>query len=297
MKLGELTQWKSDCLIRTRDGQNRWIADTAVPIQNAEGKTIGTIGILQDVTERKRVEEELQIKSQQILACQEAERRRVARELHDSVNQILSCAKLRLENIPPSNNAIEDVMREEDTVTAKHLIEQAIEEVRMISQNLRPSELDHLGLAAAIRSICSIFQQRSRLNIDFESAGLPNRLPGEMELNLYRLVQEGLTNVERHAEASEVQIRLRRKGNRIRLTIEDNGRGFDRAKVREALPGSSGLGLSHIQDRVRLLSGTLEIDSTVDEGTSILVQIPFTKRDAERAELMNDPEVLQYLNQ
>ena len=114
-----------------------------------------------------------------------------------------------------------------EATKAKSLLEKAMQEVRRISRNLRPSELDDLGLAAALRSLCGEFSERTGVVIELATARLPQNVPGEIELNLYRIIQEALNNIEKHSRATDVTLRLAREGSFLRATIRDNGRGFD----------------------------------------------------------------------
>jgi two-component system, NarL family, sensor histidine kinase UhpB len=223
--------------------------------------------------ERAWAEAELRRLSRLIVDAQETERRRVARELHDSVNQVLSSVKFRLQ-------AMEERLQERDeglcrdAVKARQLMEKAIEEVIRISRNLRPSELDDLGLVPAIRSLCEEFSERSSLAVTY---ALPSHLEScsrEIELALYRIVQEALTNVEKHAHATSVDLALTSDGTTLCATIRDNGSGF----VPHSPPGRTtdkgGMGLMDMQERARNLGGACVVASAPGQGTEIRVTLP-----------------------
>jgi two-component system NarL family sensor kinase len=209
-----------------------------------------------------------------ILRAQENERRRVARELHDGVIQLLSSVKFRLQSIEDRLQGAVDHVLIEDSKNLHQLLEKVIQEVRRISHKLRPSELDDLGLAAALRSLCGEFQERTGLAVTFSVAELPRALPDELELNFYRIVQEVLNNVERHAHASAVRISVTRDGSSLFASIEDNGGGFDLGQTRLRGSAGGGMGLMNIQERAASLGGRCEWESGPGDGTLFRVSLP-----------------------
>jgi two-component system NarL family sensor kinase len=209
-----------------------------------------------------------------VLDAQEGERLRVARELHDSVNQILSSAKFRLQAVQEQMVTLDPALRE-NSERAKNLLERAIKEVRLISQNLRPSELDDLGLLSAVRSACAEFQERTGVPVVLENTGFPERLTPEVELPFYRLVQEALTNIEKHAQASRVELSLSAESGLLELILRDDGRGFDPEKLTERPDGKPGFGMENMRERAVSLGGTFVLDSQPGLGTRITVRIPY----------------------
>src|SRR5205814_7293019 len=183
--------------MRTKNGQIKWSSSTWGPLFDEGGEQIGVQGRERDITERKNAEEELRRLSRRIIEAQEAERLRVARDLHDGVNQIIASAKMRLRKvedaIPSLNPASREILSRCD-----QLLVRALEENRRIAHNLRPSDLDDLGLAAACRNFCKEIQTRSNLNIKLRITRIDIRWPREVELNLFRIVQEAINNIEKH---------------------------------------------------------------------------------------------------
>ena len=238
---------------------------------------LATVILLRDISSRKEIEESLRNQTQAIIHAQEAERSRVARELHDSINQILSSAKFRLHHLQETlkNTPFEEA---DHLQTTKSLLDKAIHEIRAISHNLRPSELDDLGLIPTLRGAIDPFRQRTSIAVDLLPNNLPNRLPPDMELTFFRIIQEALTNTERHAKnATKMSIEFDYSEGIIRLSIKDNGEGFS--------PHSSspGLGLLNMQDRAAFLSGDFVIDSAPGRGAHILIKVPYLMKQTKRA--------------
>lgn len=215
-----------------------------------------------------------------IREAQEAERRRVARDLHDSVNQILSAVKFRL-------TAVEEKLQERDEATwrdvlkAKAHLEKAMQEVRRISRNLRPSELDDLGLVPAVRSLCNEFTERTGVTVELAFGKLPQKIPGEVELNLYRVLQEALGNIERHAGARAVSVSLEREGAFLRAAIRDDGRGFD-PKFPDLRGARPGMGLVDMRERAEFTGGRCTLRSGPGKGTEIVIEMPLRSGDNNR---------------
>lgn len=229
--------------------------------------------VSRDITERKAAEETLRSLPRLILEAQEAERRRVARELHDSVNQILSSVKFRIQSLEERL-----VQRRDQTgpeaEQARLLLDKAMQEVRRISHNLRPSELDDLGLVPALRSLCQEWQERTGIAVQLQAASLPQSWPGEVELNLYRILQEALTNVEKHSRASRVSLALTREGQLLLVRIQDDGVGFNAPPAFTGKPKRPGMGLVDMTERAASVGGSFELRSAPGQGTTILLRIP-----------------------
>jgi signal transduction histidine kinase len=223
---------------------------------------------------------ELQQLSAQLLTAQEEERRTIARELHDEVGQVLTAIKVELA-LAQTSGEIDGVPdRALDNVRA--IADGALQRVRTLSHLLHPAMLDDLGLQTAIEWHVREFTRRHGLRVDFTHEALDERLDGATEVTVFRIVQEALNNVVKHAAARAVRIDLRRPAGALLLTIEDDGRGFDVADA--AMPGGGrGLGLIGIRERVAQLRGTLRVESGPRQGTRLVVELPAHGRVAASA--------------
>jgi len=212
----------------------------------------------------------LQKMSEQVLAAQEDERKRIARELHDETAQALTTLLIRLKILERSRTATE--MRGQIN-ELRELTSQTLEAVRKLAVELRPATLDDLGLVAALEAYAESYSSRNSVRVAFRAQGFDDgRLPSQVELVLYRVVQEALTNAAKHAGPDEVRVALTRTGEEVVATIEDDGAGFD---VEEMMRSRErGLGLFGMQERLALVGGQLVIDSTPGHGTRIDARVP-----------------------
>ena len=213
----------------------------------------------------------------QVVDAQEAERQRIARELHDATGQSLTAISLGLRGIGR-------LVEEQAPTVAAQLREvesystSALGELRRIMADLRPSQLDDLGLVAALRWYVQSYEQRRNVKAEFMMQGETVRLPAETETVLFRITQEALTNVAKHAEATRVVVRLTIAADAVTVEIEDNGRGFEADRIRHSeQPSLSGWGLVGMRERTRLLGGECMIQSTPGEGSRIRVRIPLAQ--------------------
>jgi len=258
---------------RHQDGTYRTFESIGNWIFNEEDLPQRAVIISRDITRRKESEETLRRLPTLIREAQEAERRRVARDLHDSVIQILSSVKFRLQAIEEKLATTDEAIWR-DTLKAKAHLEKAIGEVRRISRNLRPSELDDLGLAAALRSLCSEFGERTGMTVSLSINRLPQAIPDDIELNLYRIIQEALGNIEKHSRATKVSLHLARQASKLCAAIADNGCGFDPLAPRARRGEPGGMGLVDMRERAALLGGHWQLRSTPGNGTEIVVEMP-----------------------
>ncbi|MFW5691557.1 MAG: HAMP domain-containing protein, partial [Chloroflexota bacterium] len=203
-----------------------------------------------------------------VIAAQENERKRIARELHDSTSQSLTSLLVGLQNLKHEHDAEKFDCHIDDLRT---VIGATLDEVRALAWQLRPSVLDDLGLVSALDHTLQEFQRRYGLSVDFVASGLNGRLPMEIETTVYRVVQEGLTNIARYAQARSVSVTITLRRGRLRVIVEDDGVGFDVDAVRGR---SESLGLQGIQERASLLGGSLAIESAPGKGTSLFIEIP-----------------------
>lgn len=245
----------------------RWADDEIGDLTDSFNAMIGTL----EKAEAERADRE-QMRLQYVhgvIAAQEDERKRIARELHDSTSQSLTSLIIGLKTLEDS---CQECLKGRRVIDLRSIAGQTLNDVHALSTQLRPSVLDDLGLPEAVRRHVTDFQKRTGLTIDLLITGLDSkRLPPEIETALYRIIQEGLTNTFRHAEANTVSIFLEYRSGSVLAVIEDDGKGFDPV----ALQGQDGhLGLYGIQERAELLSGHVEIESEIGRGTSLYVDIP-----------------------
>lgn len=232
-----------------------------------------------DVTERKRSEEELRLLHRRVIEVQEAERLRLAFEIHDGINQLIASVKMRLKNVELSLPKLKPAARE-ILSRCDQLLARALEENRRIARNLRPSDLDDFGLFAACRNFCDDLQLRTNLKIHCRIPASTRRLPPGIELNLFRIVQEAINNIEKHARAQTVNVQLGFRGNSIHLKIQDDGRGFDLLAPGQSKNRGQGIGLTHMRERASSLGGTCKIQSLAQKGTTIRVAVPWQEATA-----------------
>ena len=200
-----------------------------------------------------------------VVEAQESERRRIARELHDDAGQSLASVLMGLRAAESSDDPA-DTRR--ILADLRETISGSIRDLRALAVELRPTALDDFGLRAALERLADTFGRRSGLQIDLQTSGLDVRLPGEVETALYRIVQESLTNIAKHAGAETVSIVAQNHTDRAVVVIEDDGRGF------EVGGAASGLGLVSMRERTELLGGTLRVESSRDHGTTIAAEVP-----------------------
>jgi signal transduction histidine kinase len=203
-----------------------------------------------------------------VVEAQELERRRLARELHDETGQALTSILLGLKSL---EEKVDDAGARAAAAELRELVVATLQDVRRLAVELRPSALDDFGLVAALERLTTLFSEQTGISIDFEAALAGERLPQEVETALYRIVQESLTNVVKHARARRVSILLARKDGAIKAVIEDDGQGFDPAEE-----ATEGFGLVGMRERLALLGGRLEIESSDDAGTTVAAEVPVT---------------------
>ncbi|WP_105402627.1 cache domain-containing protein [Neorhizobium sp. T7_12] len=220
--------------------------------------------------ERRLADHKLTALTQRVIDAQEEERTRLARELHDGISQSLVGVRyaIDLASRKAKGNA-DDASAAIDR--GAEALTQAIKEVRRLSHELRPRVLDDLGLTPALKSLAQNFGERTGIEIDVQADG-PDVLKAEASTALYRIAQEALTNIERHAGASRVNVRLWRERQRVRMTISDDGGGFDGSSA-GAWPKSGGLGLRNMQERMSHFGGMLLVKSSAD-GTTLTAMLP-----------------------
>ena len=262
--------------LKRHDGETRTLLTLRFLFTTATGEQF-VAGMAVDITEQKRAEEALHRLPQSIIEAQEAERRRVARELHDGVNQAIASVKFRIQT------AEQQILRadprwQETCSKTKEMLDSVLQQVRRLSRNLRPGELDDFGLVAAARSALQEFELRSGIHVRFSHSEFKDRLPASLELSLYRIIQEALTNAERHSGATLVEVDLQAEENYVDLEISDNGCGFDLNEKRGPR-SDGGLGLLHMRERASLVGGIFSLTSTPGAGVRMMIHVPIPREE------------------
>jgi len=252
----------------------KWLRFTASPIKNRGGEIIGAIETLQDITEERQLEENMRYYVQLITRAQEEERKRIARELHDEVASSLLLLTQRLDAIASSTKPKLTKSRRENIEDLRNHTIEALESLRRCAQDLRPRILDDLGLIPALEWMTEELFKNYGIDARVEVGGGERTLPTEVQLLLFRIVQEALSNVRKHAGASMAVVKLEFGDNSINVTVSDNGRGFELPPRVEDLVSAGKLGILGMCERARLLRGNLEIKSELGKGTHVVTKIP-----------------------
>ena len=236
------------------------------------GVAVGVQGTARDITERKRAQEALRTYSRRLMEVQEEERQRIARELHDQIGQVLTAVQINLHGIQLVCNTPETSAQVQDSI---RVLDEALDQVRNLSLDLRPSLLDDLGLVTALRWYADRQAQRTGVRAEVVTKLRDTvRFSRELETACFRIAQEALTNVARHAQAKRVWVRLQRNETDLLLKINDDGVGFDVSALRKRAPSAATLGLQGMEERAHAVGGTIEIDSAPLKGTVICCRFP-----------------------
>ena len=262
-----------DCELRqtTRDGTRITVASRWALWRDSHGQILGRFQLDTDISKRKQVEQELRVLSGRLLNLQDEERRRFARDLHDSVGQLLAGAAMNLSLVQQRLAQLEpDVVKL--IAEGNGLLDEALREIRTLSYLLHPPLLDEVGLISALRWYVTGFAERSQIKVELEVPENLGRFRRELELALFRIVQESLTNVHRHSGSASANVTIARLPNQIRLKVEDAGKGMT---LPLTLPEktSPGVGISGMRERVRQLGGQIQIRSG-NWGTAVEVLFP-----------------------
>jgi PAS domain S-box-containing protein len=259
---------------RRADGQYRWFLARGMPQRDAEGRIVRWVGANTDIEDRKQAEEELQRLSGLLLRLQDEERRRIARELHDSTGQDLVALATTLSQL---HDLIPSSARKSRKLSSQcqTLADRCIREVRTLSYLLHPPMLDEAGLEDAIRHYAEGFAERTGIKVELVISQRFGRTTPDVEMALFRVVQESLTNIQRHSGSPQANIRLDRGPGKITLEVSDRASGIPRnQRGRDSeFPFKLGVGIASMHERVKLIGGHLEIEST-GSGTAVRVTIP-----------------------
>jgi PAS domain S-box-containing protein len=258
-----------------RNGSRAWIAWTNKPVRDKNDRIVEILSVGVDVTQRKQAQEQVHFLTHQLIKAQENERLRISRDLHDRIAQDLSTLKISLETL----------FKDQPDETKKKVsqlsetLHRSIASVRDMAYDLRPPGLDQLGLVKTVYLYCEEFSKSSGVDVDFAAAGVDElSLEYETEINIYRLIQEAMNNIKRHAGARRVTIRLVASSPDIVIRIKDNGKGFDVNDRRQRALKEKRMGLQSMVERVHLLQGKINIQSRPNKGTYILIEIPLKEK-------------------
>ena len=253
-----------------KKGGEKAIVEIATSLVTHDGQAVGFEHVARDVTDERRMQENLRYYLQQVTRAQEEERKRIARELHDETLQNLIVISRKLEKITSSEALWEESL--EVVRGLKKQIEVAVQEMRRFSNDLRPSVLDDLGLLPALELLADDMEKQG-IPTDFRVIGEARRLPPEVEVMLFRIAQEAVRNIWRHAQASAAQLDIEFSDSLLRVSIKDDGSGFQLPQSLGDQASLGKLGLAGMQERARLLGGTLMLDSKPGKGTTIVVEV------------------------
>ena len=264
---------RQDYRIIRPSGEIRTVYNQVRIFHDESGTPIRWVGTILDITERKQAEREIQQGHTQLLALsrrliqtQEQERRRIALELHDQLGQELALLSIEIEQLIPKAPESQAKQLQKLTTKAKKVSSQ----VQTLSHQLHPSQLQHLGLVAAARSLCREVSQASNIQIDFSHSDVSSPIPEDVSICLYRVLQESLGNMVKHSGTQEAQVTLTGRPDEIHLDVCDSGVGFDPQEQREIF----GLGLISMRERLNLVGGELLVESQPSGGTQIKACVP-----------------------
>jgi PAS domain S-box-containing protein len=253
----------------TRNGRRLDVSITISPIRDTEGRVIGASKIIRDIAARKQAEQMLSRMNRKLIEAQEKERTRIARDLHDDIAQRLALLAVGLEQLqhelPESETALQ---RRIDTVQVQAT--QLTSDVQTLSHELHSAKLEYLGIVVAATGFCKELCERQKVEIDFKSKDVPSPLSSEISLCLYRVLQESLHNAVKYSGVRQFEVRLWGATEEIHLSVSDLGIGFSRADVMKG----PGLGLTSMQERIKMVSGQIAIDSQPGRGTKIHAWVP-----------------------
>ncbi|MTI32447.1 PAS domain-containing sensor histidine kinase [Xanthovirga aplysinae] len=286
--------WQSEIRDHDKDGSYFWLDVTLIPIKSPSGEIYQYLVICSEITQRKQAEAELarlnqqqlqhqkdeqRIASYAIISGQEKERKRMSFEIHDGIGQMLTGLKFVIESIEAVNEKQTYCIKE-----AKKQLQNIIKEIRRISSDLLPPVLNDFGLEASIKEFIQNLKKNNEVEILLNSnLMLDARLDKNIEINLYRIVQESVNNALKHAETSRIIVSIENDAEYLNLNVQDNGIGFDsKEKLKTRGRRDMGNGLANMVERVELIGGKLMINSTKDKGSSIFVEVPLDKESYEK---------------
>jgi PAS domain S-box-containing protein len=260
-----------------KDGGTFWCEMMAASIEYRGKPAI--MGNIVNITKRKQAEEHVRTLTQQLMKAQENERQRIARYLHDNVAQDLSLVRIGCETLFDNYPSIHIGIREKSSELSK-ILKRSISALRNFAYDLHPPGLEQLGLVRTAYQYCEEFAEKNQININFFAAGMDDlTIPFDTEINLYRLIQEALWNIKKHAEAASVTLKMVASFPYIILRIEDDGKGFDIKDRMVSAIKEKRMGLRSMEERVSLLNGKMKIQSRPTAGTKICIEVPYKEQN------------------
>jgi PAS domain S-box-containing protein len=263
-----------------KNGEYFWAQVTVSSIKETKGQPPYSIAVVEDITPRKQTQEKLEESERnlrylaaQLLTAQERERQRISRDLHDDLGQSLVALKLHLEAIEREEPANLTVIRQKLAIQTA-FIDDIVNNVRRLCMDLRPTTLDVLGLIMALKRLFKEFSALYGIKFSLDLDEVRNLLSPQAQIIIYRIFQEALTNIAKYAQATRATVTIKRENDKVSFTMQDNGKGFNLEQVRARKDGKRGLGLAAMEERVRMLGGTLEMQSQKGVGTRISFKIP-----------------------
>jgi PAS domain S-box-containing protein len=257
-----------------KDGTTLWVRWEVRPWRTSNGIIGGLLILTEDITHRKQMQDALSTLSRRLIEAQEQERARIGRELHDDINQRLAMLAIELKQL--QDNPVEVGSRLQEL---RKQTTEISDDVQALSHELHSSKLEYLGVVAGIKSWCREFGERQRMEVEFKS-DVVSVLPLDVGVCLFRVLQEALHNSVKYSGTKRVEVQLAEHSNELRLIVTDLGKGFDIEVARQG----RGLGLTSMQERVRLVNGTISIESKPMSGTTIHVRVPIELgRESQRA--------------
>lgn len=271
--------------LKRKNGEVFPTEHTVSVIRDETGKAIASVSVIRDISERKKAEqalilsrdklltetEERKLLSGKIIDLFEEDRNKIAMELHDHIGQILTSLKMNLEMID-DRMLVRDAEAMSNVESAKDKVHHLLQSVKKIAHGLKSSTLDQLGLVPSLREFFAEIEKDTNLKVHFFSRNMPKRFDPDKELGLFRIVQESLNNIVKHASAKNVHVNLIKKGEKIALSVEDDGTGFDYEK--SIKKNKNKMGILIMNERLKRLGGNLSIESGKGKGTLVLLEVP-----------------------
>ena len=266
--------WEGETKLIAKDKSAVQVSQVIMAHRKCESNELYFSTIMRDISDQKQNEKHIKNLSHQLIKIQENERLRISRELHDNLAQDLSSLKILFKTLFDSSYQIPEPLKEKITQMS-NICQRSISSVRDLSYDLRPASLDELGLVKTIYQYCKEFNDNNNMHVVFNSAGMKQvDIDFDTAINFYRIIQEALNNIKKHADAKIIKVNLVSSYPTIILQIEDDGIGFDVKTRKKELVNEKRMGLKSIEERVSLLDGTFKIQSKHNIGTRIHVEVP-----------------------